>query len=33
MGKEKEEIEKREENEFSSVGCLRSEADHLKIED
>jgi len=31
--KGKEEIEKREENGFSSVGGLRSEVDHLKIED
>jgi hypothetical protein len=33
MGKGKEEIEKREENEPSAVGGLRLEAYHLKIED
>jgi hypothetical protein len=33
MGKGKEEIEKREENESSAVGGLRLEAGHLKIED
>lgn len=33
MGKGKEEVEKRKENEFSVVGGLMLKADQLKIED